>query len=49
MGKHSAVPFQARRPNRASEIPLEIKLPAAPANACVRAVTVNGEQIQLHV
>ena len=46
---HSAI--QVRRPNRAGEIPLEIKLPAAPTNVCVRAITVDGEQIQqlLHV
>ncbi len=48
-GKTFRSAIQARRPNRASEIPLQIKLPAAPANACVRAVTVDGEQIQLHV
>ena len=44
---HSAM--QARRPIRNGNIPLEIKLPALPANACVRAVTVDGQQIQLHV
>ena len=44
---HSA--SQARRPNRSGQIPLEIKLPEAPTNVCVRAVTIRGEQIQLHV
>jgi DNA modification methylase len=44
---HSAM--QARRPNRSGDIPLEIKLPAAPTNVCVRAVTVEGQQIQLNV
>jgi site-specific DNA-methyltransferase (adenine-specific) len=41
--------FQARRSNRSAEIPLEIKLPAAPTNVCVRAVTVDGSVIQSHV
>ncbi len=41
--------MQARRPNRAGKIPLEIKLPAAPTNVCLRAVTVDGQQIQLNV
>jgi DNA modification methylase len=44
---HSAM--QARRPNRSGQIPLEIKSPAAPINLCVRAVTIDGGQIQLHV
>ncbi len=44
---HSAM--QARRPNRSDDIPLEIKLPAVPTNVCVRAVTVEGQQIQLNV
>jgi site-specific DNA-methyltransferase (adenine-specific) len=44
---HSAM--QARRPNRSGNIPLEIKSPAALTNLCVRAVTITGEQIQLHV
>jgi len=44
---HSA--YQAGRPNRGAKIPLQIKMPAAPTNICVRAITVNGEQIQLHV
>ena len=41
--------MQARRPNRSGKIPLEIKLPAAPTNVCVRAVTIAGGLIQLHV
>ena len=41
--------MQARRPNRAGKIPLELKLPAAPTNVCVRAVTIDGAQIQLNV
>jgi DNA modification methylase len=41
--------FQARRSNRSAEIPLEIKMPAAPTNVCVRAVTVDGSVIQSHV
>jgi site-specific DNA-methyltransferase (adenine-specific) len=44
---HSAM--QARRPNRSGKIPLKIKLPAAPTNVCVRAVRIDGVQIQLHV
>jgi SAM-dependent methyltransferase len=44
---HSAM--QVRRPIRSGPIPLEIKPPAALSNLCVRAVTVSGEQIQLHV
>jgi hypothetical protein len=44
---HSA--FQACRPIRGGEIPLQIKMPAAAANACIRAITIHGEQIQLHV
>jgi site-specific DNA-methyltransferase (adenine-specific) len=40
---------QARRPNRSGGIPLEIKLPAAPINVCVRAVNIDGNLIQLHV
>ena len=44
---HSAM--QARRPNRSRDIPREIKLPAEPTNACVRAVTIDGRQIQLNV
>jgi DNA modification methylase len=41
--------FQAQRSNRSAEIPLEIKLPAAPTNVCVRAVAINGSVIQSHV
>jgi DNA modification methylase len=37
---------QARRPLRAGAIPLEIKLPVTPTNVCVRAVSVDGEQVQ---
>ena len=44
---HSAM--QAQRPNRSAEIPLEIKMPTVPTNVCVRATTIEGEQIQLHV
>jgi DNA modification methylase len=44
---HSAM--QARRPNRSGKIPLKIKLPTAPTNVCVRAVKIDGAQIQLHV
>jgi hypothetical protein len=40
---------QARRSNRSAEIPLEIKLPAATKNVCVRAVCTDGTLIQLHV
>jgi len=41
--------FQARRSNRSAEISLEIKMPAAPTNVCVRAVTVDGSVIQSHI
>jgi DNA modification methylase len=41
--------IQTRRPNRSAEIPLELKMPVAPTNACVRAVTVDGSLIQSHV
>ncbi len=41
--------MQARRPNRSGNIPLEIRLPAAPTNVCLRAVTIDGRQIQLNV
>jgi site-specific DNA-methyltransferase (adenine-specific) len=37
---------QAPRPVRAGAIPLEMELPGEAANVCVRAVTVNGEQLQ---
>jgi DNA modification methylase len=40
---------QASRPNRSAEIPLEIKMPVTPTNVCVRAVTVDGSQIQSNV
>jgi len=41
-GKIFRSAIQTRRPNRSAEIPLEIKMPAAPTNVCVRAVTVDG-------
>jgi hypothetical protein len=43
--------MQARRPLRSGTIPLIIELPSAPSNICVRAITVDGRQIQtgLHV
>jgi DNA modification methylase len=44
---HSAM--QARRPNRSGKILQEIKLPASPTNVCLRAVTIDGRQIQLNV
>jgi DNA modification methylase len=40
---------QARRSNRSAEIPLEIKMPVALTNVCMRAVTVDGSVIQSHV
>jgi hypothetical protein len=40
---------QARRSNRSTEIPLELKMPAEPTNVCVRAVTVGGSVIQSHI
>jgi DNA modification methylase len=48
-GKTFYSAMQAQRPNRSGQIPLEIKLPAAPTNLCVRATTIEGEQIQLNV
>ncbi len=48
-GKIFRSAFQARRSNRSADILLEIKLPAAPTNVCVRAVTVDGSVIQSHV
>jgi hypothetical protein len=48
-GIHFQSAMQARRPNRSGKIPLEIKLPAAPTNVCVRAVTIDGRQISLNV
>jgi len=41
--------IQTRRPNRSAEIPLELKMPVAPTNVCVRAVTVDGSLIQSHI
>jgi DNA modification methylase len=38
---------QAYRPIRSGDIPLEIKMPVAGTNVRIRAVTVNGEQIEL--
>jgi DNA modification methylase len=48
-GKSFRSVMQARRPNRSGKIPQEIKLPAKPTNVCVRAVTIDGGLIQLHV
>jgi len=48
-GKIFRSAWQARRSNRSAEIPLEIKMPVAPTNVCVRAVTVDGSVIQSHV
>jgi DNA modification methylase len=48
-GKIFRSAIQARRPNRSAEIPLEIKMPFAPTNVCVRAITVDGLLIQSHV
>jgi len=48
-GKVFRSAFQARRPNRSVEIPLEIKMPEAPTNVCVRAVTLDGAVIQSHI
>jgi site-specific DNA-methyltransferase (adenine-specific) len=44
-GKTFRSVLQARRPKRAGEIPLELKMPAAPTNVCVRAISVNGERL----
>jgi DNA modification methylase len=41
--------MQARRSNRSTQIPLEIKMPAPPTNICVRAVTVDGSRFQSHI
>ncbi|MBA4380081.1 MAG: hypothetical protein C0393_05265 [Anaerolinea sp.] len=38
---------QAQRPIRSRVIPLKLELPVAPKNICIRAITVEGEQIQL--
>ena len=48
-GKTFFSSMQARRPNRTRQIPQEIKSPAALTNLCVRAVTITGEQVLLHV
>jgi DNA modification methylase len=48
-GIHFQSAMQARRPNRSGEISQEIKLPTAPTNVCVRAVTIDGRQISLNV
>jgi DNA modification methylase len=37
---------QAQRPNRSGDLPIKIKLPVAPEKLRIRAVTVNGEQIE---
>jgi len=39
--------MQARRPVRSGDIPLKLELPGAPKNVCIRAITVDGEQIQM--
>ncbi len=48
-GKLFRSAFQVRRTNRSPEIPQEIKMPAAPTNVCVRAVTVDGSVSQSNV
>jgi hypothetical protein len=48
-GKIFRSAIQTRRPLRSAEIPLEIKMPVAPTNICVRAVTVDGSLIQLKI
>jgi DNA modification methylase len=48
-GKVFRSAIQSRRPNRTSEIPLEMKTPVSLTNVCVRAVTVDGHLMQLHV
>ena len=40
---------QTRRSNRSAEIPLEIKMPIAATNICVRAVTVSGSVFQSNI
>jgi hypothetical protein len=45
-GKTFRSAMQARRPNRSGEIPLEIKLPAAPVNLRVRAVNVDSQLVE---
>lgn len=39
--------MQARRPLRSGSIPLKLELPVAPRNVCIRAITIDGEQIQM--
>jgi DNA modification methylase len=39
---------QAKRPVRSGEIPSELKIKAG-SNVCIRLVTANGEQYQLHI
>ncbi|MBI4731823.1 MAG: site-specific DNA-methyltransferase [Chloroflexi bacterium] len=46
-GKTFRSAAQARRPNRSAEIPLEIKLPVAGENIRIRAVTIDGKQIEM--
>ena len=41
--------FQVKRDLKSAQIPLKIKLPYAKKNICVRAVSAEGECIQLHV
>jgi DNA modification methylase len=41
--------YQARRSNRTAEISMEIKLPGAPMNICVRAVTIDGLLLQSNI
>jgi DNA modification methylase len=41
--------FKSCRTNRSAEIRLEIKLPVAPTNVCVRAVSVDGSVIHLNI
>ncbi len=48
-GKSFQSAMQARRPNRNAQIPLEIKTTLASSILCIRAVTIKGDQIQLHV
>jgi site-specific DNA-methyltransferase (adenine-specific) len=48
-GKIFRSAIQVRRTNRSAEILLEIKMPAAPTNVCLRAVSVDGFQIQSHI
>jgi DNA modification methylase len=41
--------IQNRRPNRSASIPLELKMPFAPTNLCIRAVALDGSSFQSHV